>query len=215
MPGLPTEHVRHPLFARVYERVAVLGEKRGTGEHRRALLDGCAGRVIEVGAGSGANFAYYPTSVSEVLAIEPESYLRAQAHRARLDAPVTVRVLDGNAERLSIASASFDVGVVSLVLCSVADQRRALAELFGAIRPGGELRFYEHVLAHTPREARVQRLADATFWPHIAGGCHLARDTTGAIELAGFEIETCQRFAYSPAPLTPRLPHVLGRAMRP
>jgi ubiquinone/menaquinone biosynthesis C-methylase UbiE len=215
MPGPPTKHVRHPLFARVYERIAIVGEKRGTGEHRRALLDGCAGRVIEVGAGSGANFAYYPTSVSEVLAIEPESYLRAQARRACLDAPVPVSVADGNADRLSVAAASFDVGVVSLVLCSVADQQRALAELFGAIRPGGELRFYEHVVAHTSRQAGVQRLADATFWPHIAGGCHLARDTTRAIELAGFEIETCRRFAYSPAPLTPRLPHILGRAIRP
>ncbi|MGO9760274.1 MAG: class I SAM-dependent methyltransferase [Solirubrobacteraceae bacterium] len=206
--------VHHPFFARVYERIAIVGERRGTTEHRRALLAGCEGRVIEVGAGSGTNFAHYPPSVSEVLAVEPERYLREQARRASVTAPVPVSVVDANAELLPDTGEPFDVGVVSLVLCSVPDQQRALAQLFKAIRPGGELRFYEHVVAHAPRQARMQRLADATFWPRAAGGCHLARDTMSAIEQAGFEVQACERFAFSPAPLTPPTPHVLGTAVR-
>jgi ubiquinone/menaquinone biosynthesis C-methylase UbiE len=205
----------HPVFARVYERVAEMSERRGAAEHRQRLLAGLSGRVIEVGAGSGANFAHYPSTISEVVAVEPEPYLRERAQRAAAQAPVSVSVVDGGADLLPGESASFDAGVAALVLCTVPDQQRALAELFRVIRPGGELRFYEHVIAHEKWESRFQRLADATFWPHVAGGCHLARDTTSGIEQAGFVIETCERFPFSPASFLPPDPHILGTARRP
>ncbi len=209
------EHASHPIFARVYTKVAEMSERRGGAEHRRKLLAGLSGRVIEVGAGSGANFAHYPTTVSEVLAVEPEPYLRERAQRAAAQAPVSVSVVDGGADQLPGQEGTFDAGVAALVLCTVPDQQRALAELFRVIRPGGELRFYEHVIANPKWESRFQRLADATFWPHVAGGCHLARDTTSGIEQAGFVIETCERFAFSPAPFLPPDPHILGTARRP
>jgi ubiquinone/menaquinone biosynthesis C-methylase UbiE len=205
----------HPVFARIYERVAEMSERRGGAEHRRKLLTGLSGQVIEVGAGSGANFAHYPTTVSEVVAVEPERYLRERAQRAATQAPVAVSVVDGVGDRLPGEDGSFDAGIAALVLCTVPDQKQALAELFRVIRPGGELRFYEHVVSHTKWEARFQRLADATFWPHVAGGCHLARDTTSGIEQAGFVIETCERFPFSPAPFLPPDPHILGVARRP
>lgn len=209
------EHAPHPVFARVYAKVVEVSERRGGSEHRRKLLAGLSGRIVEVGAGSGANFRYYPSSVGQVVAVEPERYLRERAQRAATHVPAAVSVEDGGAERLPGEPGSFDAGVVALVLCTVPDQQAALAELYRVIRPGGELRFYEHVLAHPKWEARFQRLADATFWPHVAGGCHLARDTTAAIEHAGFQIETCERFSFSPASFLPSDPHVLGRARRP
>jgi ubiquinone/menaquinone biosynthesis C-methylase UbiE len=209
------EHAHHPVFARIYKKVAEIDERRGGAEHRRRLLLGSSGRVIEVGAGSGANFSHYPASVSEVVAVEPERYLRECAQRAATHAPVPVSVSEGDADHLPGESGSFDVGVAALVLCTVPDQRSALAELYRVIRPGGELRFYEHVVSHHRWEARFQRLADATFWPHVAGGCHLARDTTSRIEHAGFVIETCERFPFSPAPFLPPDPHILGTARRP
>lgn len=209
-----SERTSHPLFARVYTKVAQISERRGSAEHRRRLLADLRGRVIEVGAGSGANFCHYPTSVSQVIAVEPERYLRERALRAATGAPIPVTVLHGSAEDLPGEDGSFDAGVVSLVLCSVPDQRSALAELHRVIRPGGELRFYEHVMSHSTWEARLQRLADATLWPRLAGGCHLARDTTAAIRRAGFAIEDCQRFPYSPARLLPPDPHILGAARR-
>lgn len=207
--------VSHPVFARVYERVAEMSERRGGAEHRRRLLAGLSGRVIEVGAGSGANFAHYPSTVVEVVAVEPERYLRERAERAATQGPVTVSVVDGVGDLLPGEDGSFDAGVAALVLCTVPDQQQALAELFRVIRPGGELRFYEHVIADRKWEARYQRFADATFWPHVAGGCHLARDTTTGIEQAGFRIETCERFPFSPAPFIPPDPHILGVARRP
>jgi ubiquinone/menaquinone biosynthesis C-methylase UbiE len=208
------EHASHPMFARIYARVAEMSERRGGAEHRRKLLTGLRGRVVEVGAGSGANFQHYPTSVSEVIAVEPEPYLRERAERAASEAPVSVSVAHGGADRLPGEAESFDAGVVALVLCTVPDQRSALAELYRVIRPGGELRFYEHVISESVWETRFQRIADATFWPRLAGGCHLARDTTTAIERAGFQIETFERFRYSPAPFLPSDPHVLGVARR-
>jgi ubiquinone/menaquinone biosynthesis C-methylase UbiE len=96
----------------------------------------------------------------------------------------------------------------------VPSQDRALAELRRVIKAGGELRFYEHVVSHKPWFARLQRFADATFWPRVAGGCHLNRDTTAAIERAGFAIESIDRFPFSPGRLEPSIPHVLGVARR-
>jgi ubiquinone/menaquinone biosynthesis C-methylase UbiE len=204
--------VKHPLFARLYSRLVDPAE---AGEHRDQLLAGIVGRVIEVGAGDGRNLGHYPQEVTEVLAVEPEPYLRTRAEKAAAAAAVPVTVVDGVADRLPAEDESFDAGVVSLVLCSVPDQPRALAELRRVIRPGGELRFYEHVLSPKPRMARVQRLLDRTFYPRLAGGCHCARDTAGGIEAAGFEIETIDRFPFNPTPFPGEgFPHILGVARR-
>jgi ubiquinone/menaquinone biosynthesis C-methylase UbiE len=210
-----SEYASRPIFARVYTRFAELGDRRGGAEHRRRLLADLSGRVIEIGAGGGANFAHYPPSVTEVTAVEPERYLRAHAQNAAAEAPVDIRVTNGDAGRLPGEAESFDAGVAALVLCTITDQQHALAELFRVIRPDGELRFYEHVVSDSKWEARLQRLADATLWPHLAGGCHMARDTTAGIEQAGFAIETCERFPFSPSPLLPPDPHILGTARRP
>ena len=137
--------VRHPLFARAFARAAPRMEEAGVAAHRRELLDGVRGRVIEVGAGTGASFAHYPATVDEVVAVEPEPYLRARALEAAAAAPVGVTVVAATAEELPFADGSFDVGVASLVLCSVRDPGAALAELHRVLRGGGELRFYEHV----------------------------------------------------------------------
>jgi ubiquinone/menaquinone biosynthesis C-methylase UbiE len=208
------EKVHHPLFARFYLRMASGRKARGEDEYRRQLLAGLSGRVIEVGAGNGLNFPCYPETVDEVLAVEPESLLREAATKNAREAPVRVEVIDGVSGRLPAQDESFDAGVASLVLCSVPDQARALAEFHRVIRPGGELRFYEHVVAERPIPARLQRLADATFWPRVGGGCHLSRDTRTAIERAGFAIESIERFPFTPGAPVPPLPHILGVARR-
>ena len=210
------EQVHHPIFARLWERImAPMSERRGAHNHRRKLLAGLTGRVIEVGAGQGTNFTYYPSFVEQVVAIEPEDYLRRRAQQAASSASISITVLDDVAEKLPGEDGSFDAGVVALVLCSVPDQDSALAELFRVIKPGGELRFYEHVIGRNPLLARFLRFADATFWPRVFGGCRPIHDTGAAIERAGFVIEGCERFTFSPVPLPPPLPHILGVARRP
>lgn len=213
---MPKDRVRHPIFARVYAWVSPGMDRGGAAEHRQRLLAGLSGRVIEVGAGNGLNFAHYPPAVSSVVAVEPEAYLRGLAQRAAEEAPVPVEVVDGVAERLPVEDAGFDAGVVSLVLCSVRDQGRALGELYRVIKPGGQLRFYEHVRAETAALGRVQRLLDATVWPAIGGGCHTSRDTAAAIERAGFTIDRLDRLRFPEGGVPmPTSPHILGMATRP
>jgi ubiquinone/menaquinone biosynthesis C-methylase UbiE len=207
--------VRHPIFARCYQRFSVEADRRGGADHRAELLQGLAGRVVEVGAGNGRNFAHYPDAVTEVVAIEPEPSLRTAALNAAQRTSVPIRMVDGVADRLDLEDGSCDAGVASLVLCTVPDQERALGELHRVIRPGGELRFYEHVVSRRPLAATVERALDATFYPPLAGGCHLARDTVGAVESAGFEITTCRRFGFAPSALAPQIAHVIGVARRP
>ena len=206
---------RHPVFARVYTWIAPGAERAGTAEHRGRLLAGLAGRVVEVGAGPGLNFSHYPPEVTEVVAVEPEPYLRDRAVEAAARSTAAVTILDGTAESLPVGDASCDAAVCSLVLCSVPDQAAALAELRRVLRPGGELRFYEHVADRDdPRWARRQRSVDP-LWTRLAGGCHLTRDTEQAIAAAGFEVTDVDHFRFEPARAAKLVaPHILGRAVR-
>ncbi|MBI4470031.1 MAG: class I SAM-dependent methyltransferase [Acidobacteria bacterium] len=206
----------HPIFARLFARMSLAALAKGQADHRRELLTGLAGRVIEVGAGNGLNFAFYPISVTEVVAVEPEPYLRSLALDAARAAPVPVVVTDGLAEELPARDSYFDAGVASLVLCSVRCPADALSELLRVIRPGGELRFYEHVRADSARLATLQRMVDGLFWPRIAGGCHTSRDTRANLQNAGFKVEIHRGFPFRPCfLLAPVSPHILGVARRP
>lgn len=207
--------VHHPLFARFYTHVLARNEPEELRAYRDELLAGLSGRVVEVGAGSGANFPHYPPTVTEVVAVEPEAYLREQAVAAAPQAPVAVTVLDGIADALPLEDASCDAAVACLVLCSVPDQASALAELRRVLKPSGELRFLEHVRGATPRMARWQRVADRTFWPRAFGGCHTARDTVGAIERAGFTLERQRDLRPESLPsFLPVHPQAIGVARR-
>lgn len=211
------QSVSNPLFARLYARVIARNEPPEVRANRVAMLKGLRGRVVEVGAGSGANFAHYPATVEEVVAVEPEPYLREQARRAAAGAPVPVTVVEGVADALPLEDGSCDAAVACLVLCSVPDQASALAEIRRVLRrPFGELRFYEHVLAHAPRTARLQRAVDTLFWPRCFGGCHTARDTPSAIAAAGFEIAEQRRIRLSGLLIPPPVAvEVIGRATLP
>jgi ubiquinone/menaquinone biosynthesis C-methylase UbiE len=209
--------VSHPVFAWVFGRASVVLDRAGGQEHRRRLVAGLSGRVVEVGAGSGRNLVHYPPGVREVVAVEPEHRLREAAARAARTSPVPVTVVDGVAGALPVADAAFDAVVFSLVLCSVPDQSAALTEAHRVLRPGGRLRFYEHVVADRPGVLRrAQRLADATVWPTLFGGCHTGRDTLAAVAAAGFDLGPVDRFTFPRTPLAALFaPHVLGEAVRP
>jgi len=211
-PTIATEAVDNPIFARFFDRFAARDRGRGEELLRRELLNGLSGRIVEVGPGNGINFPYYPASGVELIAVEPEAYLRGKARGAAARAPFEVSVLEGTAAGLPVDSRSADAVVVAGVLCSVPDQAASLSEFRRVLRAGGELRFYEHVRSSRRGFGRYQDGADA-IWSRLMGGCHTNRDTLASIEAAGFRIECCRGFGFpARARVYPVAPRILGRA---
>lgn len=205
--------VDNPFFARAW--TVMSGHEPETVRRlRRENLAGLSGRVLEVGAGTGTNFEFYPTTVQQVVAVEPERRLAALARRAAEDASVPVIVSTDTVEQFS-SSEPFDAVVCSLVLCSVDEPESVLRQLFSLLRPGGEMRYLEHIASTGPR-ARLQKLADATVWPRLLGNCHTHRDTESTIVDAGFQVQGSRREfalpAWMPLPVTE---FAIGRAVRP
>jgi ubiquinone/menaquinone biosynthesis C-methylase UbiE len=129
---------------------------------------------------------------------------------------VPVTVVPGTAQALPLPDVSCDAAVLCLVLCALPNRPAALAEIARVLRPGGVLSFLEHTRAETPVLRTVQRLADATIWPLLTGGCHTVNDPVGLIEAAGFVVTAVRRLRFPQSRFTqPSAPHVLGLAHRP
>jgi SAM-dependent methyltransferase len=214
MTSSTAETVHHPFFARIWPAIAA-HETEQMREFRRANLAGLSGRILEVGAGTGTNFAFYPQTVEHVVAIEPERRLVVLARKAAAAATVPVEITNRTVESFS-ADEPFDAAVCSLVLCSVGEPDSVLRQVLLLLRPGGELRYLEHVASKGLR-GRLQRFVDVTMlWPKLAGNCHAHRHTEDSIRAAGFEIDRTRTEHALPAwvPL-PVSEFVLGRARRP
>jgi ubiquinone/menaquinone biosynthesis C-methylase UbiE len=212
---MPGQNTRHPVFARFYARFSVCMEANGTGQHRQSLLAGLTGSVLEVGAGNGLNFSHYPGTVTRVLAIEPEPHLRALAEQNARTAGTAITIADGTAEHLPAGDQEYDAVVATLMLCSVSSPAAALSEMRRVLRPGGELRFMEHVSAESRGYRRIQRVADATCWPACFGGCHASRDPLAAISASGFRVRELTRYRLPDTRIPwPTAPHAHGIAVR-
>lgn len=215
--SMSTQRFDHPFFARVWAMKSAR-ESQALSDLRRENLAGLSGRVLEVGAGTGTNFGFYPQTVREVIALEPEPRLFAKAMHAASAAAVPVTVVPSAIEDLSTAE-PFDAVVCAMVLCSVAELGHALSQMKSVLKHGGELRFLEHV-ASAGWPGRVQRLADATVWPRLSGNCHTHRRTEQALVDAGFTIgATRHEWVPIPTPLPAWVPapsseFAVGRATK-
>lgn len=206
--------VDNPFFARVWT-VMSAHEPDSLKALRRENLAGLSGRVLEVGAGTGTNFAYYPDTVTAVVAVEPERRLAEHAQRAAASSPIPVTVTTETVEQYAVSDGEpFDAVVCSLVLCSVDQPDDVLRQLLSALRPGGELRYLEHI-ASTGWRSRLQKAADATLWPRLAGNCHTHRHTEKTIVDAGFQVAGARREWTMPRwmPL-PVAEFAIGRAIK-
>jgi ubiquinone/menaquinone biosynthesis C-methylase UbiE len=178
----------HPIFAAFYDRMMASAERKFLGAVRREIVGAARGRVLEIGCGTGASFPYYSADASSVAATEPDPFMAERARRRAVDAGRPIDLQEAPAEALPFPDASFDSVVSMLVLCTVADPAQSLAEIHRVLRPGGELRFYEHVRFRHAFGAFWQDLA-APLWRRVAAGCHPNRDTEALIRGAGFAME--------------------------
>jgi SAM-dependent methyltransferase len=152
---------------------------------RMQATDGLAGRIVEIGFGSGLNVPHYPSEVDLVLAVEPAMVARRMAERriAQSRAPVTFVGLDG--QHIPLHDASCDAALFTFTLCTVPDPEQALSELWRVVRPGGAVHFLEHGLSPEAGVVKWQRRIEPLH-RRLAGGCHLTRDPTTLVERAGF-----------------------------
>ena len=161
-------------------------EKAGMRAHRQALLAEASGRVLEIGAGTGGNLAFYGPGVESLTVTEPDpAMLRRLERKVREKAPTTI-VLRAPAEDLPFEDETFDVVVSTLVLCGVDDQPRALREARRVLHPGGKLLFIEHVRADDARLAHRQDRMNGLN--RFMVGCECNRPTLGSIQAAEFDI---------------------------
>lgn len=196
------------MFAAMYDRMMTPIERGGLTERRRRLLSNARGRVLELGAGTGANLALYPPAVTSVVAMEPDAAMRRRLLEKVPSAGVPVEV-HGDALPAAFADATFDTVVLTLVLCTVPDQATTLREARRVLAPGGTLLFLEHVRG-TGWTSRAQRGVQP-LWRVAAAGCHPARDTIRAVQAAGFSIDDLEHFRMPNAPFIVR-PAVAGVA---
>jgi SAM-dependent methyltransferase len=182
-------------------------------ECRRRVLAGLSGRVIEVGSGDGRSFEHYPSTVTSVLAVEPDPTARESAVERARSAAVPIDVVEGVAEALPADGGVFDAAVLMGVLCSVPDPAAALLELRRVLKPDGVLHFWEHVRSGHVVFRGLQHAVDALYWKRALGGCQTTRDTVASIRAAGFELETLERGFHSASLLTiTSAPYALGTA---
>lgn len=200
------------LFASVYDRFTAGAEAAGLSAHRARLLRDAAGRVLEIGAGTGANLRFYPEQVSALTLTEPERPMARRLERRAREEARTAEIVRALADTLPFADAQFDTVVSTLVLCTVRNQSQALQEIRRVLAPGGRLLFMEHVRADRPALAAWQ---DRLNWLTriVAHGCNCNRPTLAAIQDAGFTVAALVRDEIPKAPPLVR-PLVVGTAWR-
>jgi ubiquinone/menaquinone biosynthesis C-methylase UbiE len=209
--GAPVS-LRGRIFAAGYDRIGAGVEAAGLGAHREALLAGARGRVLEIGAGTGRNLEYYGDAIESLTCAEPDAAMARRLERRIGARARPVKLVRAPAEVLPFEDGSFDVVVSTLVLCTVEDQSRALAEAHRVLTPGGELLFIEHVRSDRPKLACWQdRLNGVNRF--VAQGCNCNRDTVEAIRAARFTIERLDPDELKHVPVTVR-PLVVGAARR-
>ena len=202
--------IRRRLFAALYDRVSKGSEEAGLREQRRLLLEDAAGATLEIGAGTGLNLEHYPEAVTRLVLTEPDEHMRRRLVRRVSEVRPSAEIVDAGVEGLPFPDGSFDTVVVTFVLCSVPEQKAALAEVTRVLKPGGRLLFLEHVRSDDEKLAKWQ---DRVRPLYNVVGCNPNRDTLAAIEASALAVETVKHGEVPKAPKVER-PLIVGTARR-
>lgn len=211
-PSPSVEVIESRTMATLYDPVLWIGEKLGMAARRRQLLAGARGAVLEIGAGTGLNLPHYPADLDAIVLAEPGVRMADHIDLDRAPAGVPVRLEQAPAEQLPFEDATFDTVVSTLVLCTVGDPERAVAEVARVLRPGGRLLFLEHVRADQGWRRGLQRRS-VRAWAAFADGCQCDRETLATIG-DRLRIESCESGTWRGMPAIVK-PLVWGSAVVP
>ena len=200
------------LFAAMYDRMLAGTEKAGLRERRARLLESAHGKVLEIGAGTGANLPLYGPNVEALTVTEPEAPMARRLAKHLREQSRAAELVEAGAEQLPLPDGQFDTVVSTLVLCTVADPLRALREVWRVLKPGGQLLFLEHVRSDDPRLAKWQDRLNGIN-RIVAHGCNCNRSTLDVIRQAGFTIRSLEKGLLPKAPPFLR-PLVIGTAIK-
>jgi ubiquinone/menaquinone biosynthesis C-methylase UbiE len=200
------------LFAALYDRMLAGTEKAGLRDRRARLLEPARGRVLEIGAGTGANLPLYGPNVEALTVTEPEAPMARRLAKHLREQPRAVELIEASAEQLPLPDGQFDTVVSTLVLCTVPDPLRALREVWRVLKPGGQLLFLEHVRSDDPSVAKWQDRLNGINRV-VAHGCNCNRSTLDVINQAGFTIRSLEKGLLPKAPPFLR-PLITGTAIK-
>ncbi len=186
-------------FSALYDRCFKAAEEAGLRELRREVLAGARGRVLELGAGTGLNLELYPLDVSDLTLVEPDPHMVKQLRKRVTELDTAAQVVEAPGEKLPFGNGSFDTAVVTLVLCTVPDQKATLQEIKRVLEPDGQFLFLEHVRSPEPGLAKWQDRLEKP-WRFLGDGCHCNRDTETALKAAGFELSELEHPELPKAP---------------
>ena len=169
--------------------VDILGDPSPIQKIRQQIIPLVNGKVLEIGAGSGANFHHYdPTRVSKLYALEPNLGMirlaERQAHRTKLN----IEFLDLPGERIPLDDGTVDTVVTTFTLCTIPGIMDAIQGIARVLRPDGKLIFFELGLSPDPEVQRWQKLLEPIHrW--LFQGLYLTRDIPSLIMEGGFQIK--------------------------
>ena len=190
------------------------GKRANTTQWSRRTSANCwadlSGTVLEIGAGTGENFPFYPAGIHWI-GVEPNFYMQEHLLERAREYQIEGDLRTGVAEKLPVADASVDAVVSTLVLCSVSDQSIALREILRVLRPGGSFVFIEHVAAAEHSRLWWAQKLIKPAWKLAADGCNVDRETADAMQRAGFSHVEIEPFR---APLPIASPHIAGKAIK-
>lgn len=173
-------------FSHYYDIMMSPLEQRGMREIRELLLSKATGKVLEIGSGTGLNFPHYKNA-EEIIAIEPDSYMRSKSMTRLKESNIPIRVIDCGAERMPFPDNSFDTAVGTLVFCTIPNPKMALQEIKRVCKPDAKILLFEHVRLDHPLIGRIQDWV-TPLWKHLCDGCHLNRNTIDVLKQEGFRV---------------------------
>ena len=178
---------------------------------RQLVVPQAAGRVLEVGIGTGLNMRHYnKQQVTNITGLDPALQMHPLALERIAKAGLPVDLVGLSAEKIPLLDASFDTVLITYTLCTIPDAHSALLEMHRVLKPTGKLLFCEH--GHAP-DASVARWQERLqpLWGKVAGGCHLGRDIPALLRGAGFRLPSLET-GYLPGP-KPFTFHYWGAAL--